>query len=506
MRLGFAIDQRKCIGCHACSVACKAENRVPLGAFRTWVKYVDKGRFPNSRRYFQVTRCNHCEKPPCVAICPVGAMHKRADGIVDFDPSRCIGCKACLEACPYDAVHIDPDRGTAAKCHYCAHRVSAGLEPACVVACPEHAIIAGDLDDGASELSQLREREPVRVRRPEQGTEPNVFYIGAEETAIVPNRAANLGTYLWSTVDAARNRVLGASAPVDPAAKAIVSYDVAHERPWDWQVPLYFFTKSISAGVLAVPALAAAASALALPPGLGAALALVGLAFMALTVALLVSDLSKRARFLNVVLKPQPRSWLARGAFLLIVYSGLLAAFGLASYFGAEGAAGALLYPTAIFGLLAGAYTAFLCGQCEGCDLWQTPLLPLHLVVQCAIAGGAVVSLLPARLGVAPELASAASTVLLVGLVLHALALVGELAMPHATDNARDASRLITRGPLSAIFWGGAVALGLVVPLALLAGGCCAACGAGPAGALALVGLLAYEWCFVMAGQGVANS
>ena len=148
MRYGFIIDNRKCIGCHACTVACKTENHVPLTVNRTWVKYVEKGTFPNTRRVFQVTRCNHCENPPCVTICPVTAMYQRKDGIVDFSSERCIGCKACMQACPYDSIYIDPDEGTAAKCHFCAHRTEVGLEPSCVVVCPEHAIIAGDLDAG----------------------------------------------------------------------------------------------------------------------------------------------------------------------------------------------------------------------------------------------------------------------------------------------------------------------------------------------------------------------
>src|SRR5262245_20177673 len=169
---GFLIDNRKCIGCHACSTACKAENQVPLGVNRTWVKYVEKGTFPDVRRVFQVTRCNHCANPPCVRICPVAAMYQRADGIVDFDPNICIGCKACLQACPYDAIYIDPETDSAAKCHFCAHRVEIGLEPACVVVCPERAIVAGDLDDPASEISRLVAREPVSVRKPEQGTRP----------------------------------------------------------------------------------------------------------------------------------------------------------------------------------------------------------------------------------------------------------------------------------------------------------------------------------------------
>src|SRR5438552_5810598 len=128
-RFGFVIDHRKCIGCHACTLACKAENDVPLGAFRTWVKYIEKGEFPNTRRYFTVLRCNHCTDAPCVTICPTVALYKRPDGIVDFDRDRCIGCKSCMQACPYDALYIDPHTHTAAKCHYCAHRTQIGLRP-----------------------------------------------------------------------------------------------------------------------------------------------------------------------------------------------------------------------------------------------------------------------------------------------------------------------------------------------------------------------------------------
>lgn len=112
MKYGFVIDNRKCIGCHACTTACKSEHDVPVGVNRTWVKQVEKGEFPNTRRLFSVMRCNHCTDAPCVEICPTEALYFRDDGIVDFDKDRCIGCKSCMQACPYDALYIDPETHT----------------------------------------------------------------------------------------------------------------------------------------------------------------------------------------------------------------------------------------------------------------------------------------------------------------------------------------------------------------------------------------------------------
>jgi Fe-S-cluster-containing dehydrogenase component/formate-dependent nitrite reductase membrane component NrfD len=509
VRYGFVIDNRKCIGCHACSVACKAENHVPLGVFRTWVRCVDSGQFPDTRRHFQVTRCNHCDNPPCVAVCPVAAMYRRSDGIVDFDPSRCIGCKACMQACPYDAVYIDPERATAAKCHFCAHRVEAGMQPACVVACPEQAIVAGDIDDPASEISRLIDEEPVTVRRPEKQTRPKLFYVGAEEAAIVPGQARNVGTYLFATVNTEARRVplpaeRGSSRV--PTVPAIVSYDVEHIRPWDWQVPAYFWTKSVSTGILAVPALALATEGLTIGTRLETVLGLTGVVFLALTVALLISDLSRPGRFFRVLTHPQPRSWVARGAFLLLAYGVLCTCFFLSSWAGAGGVASVLLWPTVVAGLLAAVYTAFLFGQCKGRDLWQTRLLPLHLMAQWVLASSAVLTLLPGSLGVTPRLRHVAVVGLALGLLAHGLMVLGELAMPHATDAARRAASIVTRGSLRDTFWIGAIGAGWLLPAALLAADRNSPLVVGIAGAGALAGLLAFEWCFVMAAQGVPNS
>ena len=199
MQYGFIIDNRKCIGCHACTVACKAEHEVPLGVNRTWVKYIEKGTYPNTARHFSVMRCNHCEDAPCVEICPVTALYTRKDGIVDFDPRRCIGCKGCMQACPYDALYIDPDTHTAAKCNYCAHRVDIGLEPACVNVCPEHAIISGDMDDGSTEIAQLLAKEQVTVRKVEKDTKPRLYYIDGDEASLTPGETATSDNYMWSS-------------------------------------------------------------------------------------------------------------------------------------------------------------------------------------------------------------------------------------------------------------------------------------------------------------------
>jgi len=508
MRYGFVIDNRKCIGCHSCTVACKTENRVPLGVNRTWVKYVEKGRFPKARRVFQVTRCNHCEKPPCVEICPVSAMFQRRDGIVDFNPDQCIGCKACMQACPYDAIYLDPARNTTAKCNFCAHRIEVGLEPACVTVCPEQAIVAGDLDNPASEVAALVGRETVRVRKPEQGTRPKLYYIDADESAIVPTAARHEAFYMWAQRNTSVPGGGAAYIPDHPFLQqnALAAYDVAHARPWDWLVPAYCWLKSIGAGVLAAPAILIA---------LGWAhpnlkrdffLATLALIFTGATLIALILDLSRKERFLRVLRSPQKKSWLSRGSYLLVLYGALCFLFWVGGAAKSLPITTVLLWPTVISGFLAAGYTAFLFGQCEGRDLWQTPLLPVHFVLQALLSSAAVMVLLPHSLGGTEQLRAIAVRVLASLLILHLLIVIGEIAMSHTTENSAYAARLLTRGPCREWFWGGAIGLGGGLPmlLFLLAPGNAAVDAI--SGLLVLAGLYAYEWCFVMAGQLVPNS
>jgi formate-dependent nitrite reductase membrane component NrfD len=257
---------------------------------------------------------------------------------------------------------------------------------------------------------------------------------------------------------------------------------------------------------LAVPALALATEGLTIGTRLETVLGLTGVVFLALTAALLVSDLSRPKRFFHVLTRPQWRSWVTRGAFLLLAYGVLCTCFFLCSWAGAAGTASALLWPTAVLGLLAAVYTAFLFGQCKGRDLWQTRLLPLHLVAQWVLAGSALLTLLPGSLGVTPRLRHAAVAGLALGLVVHGLIALWELATPHATGNACRSAGIITRGSSRRIFWIGAVGAGWLLPVALLAANRNSPLVVGVAGACVLAGLLAFEWCFVMAGQDVANS
>ncbi len=513
MNYGFVVDNRKCIGCHACTTACKSENEVPIGVNRTWVKYTEKGVFPDTRRYFQVTRCNHCANPPCVRICPVTAMYQRQDGIVEFDPSLCIGCKACMQACPYDAIYIDPNTRTAAKCHYCAHRTDVGLEPACVVVCPEHAILAGDLDDPKSEIARAIATQQVRARKPEQGTRPKLFYIDAEESSIVPTLASQNGGMLWSqwpdhgTGDWRGPIQIGegnmASALVNSAAAPRETYNVPHRIPWHWQVPTYLVAKAIGAGAFIVAAAGVALGLLPPSPFFTTVAAFISLLFIGLNTGLLVWDLDRPDRFWTILIRPQWKSWLARGAFILVGFSGVGGLFFLGHLFGFADLANLLIWPGVVLAILSAVYTAFLFAQAEGRDLWQSTLLPGHLFVQALMAGAAA-------LLIAAPFFNQASNVLawtfgLSVLVNVLITVGGEFGTPHASQVAAAAAHLITHGKYKPHYWFSLI-VGAALPLAVVTFANASPPALAAAGLLSLLGLFAYEWAFVMAPQEVPNN
>ena len=179
-RWGMVIDLRKCVGCQSCTVSCMVENDVPKGSFRTVVSDYELVRHGKPRRQPLPRLCNHCEHPSCITVCPTQATFQRNDGIVVIDNTVCIGCGACVQACPYDARFINPETNTADKCTFCAHRVDEGLLPACVETCVGGARVFGDLNDPDSEISRLIKENSVQTLQPSTGNEPQVFYIGLD--------------------------------------------------------------------------------------------------------------------------------------------------------------------------------------------------------------------------------------------------------------------------------------------------------------------------------------
>ncbi|HSM62184.1 MAG TPA: 4Fe-4S dicluster domain-containing protein [Longimicrobiales bacterium] len=462
---------------------------------RTYVKYVDKGTFPQARRSFQVTRCNQCDDAPCVAACPTAAMHRRPDGIVDFDKSICIGCKACIAACPYDAIFINPDDRSAEKCNFCAHRLDIGLEPACVVVCPTQALLVGDMNDARSEVARIIRRDAVAVRRPEKETRPKLFYKGADQSTLDPlaARGPDGGLFMWSEQGALPHQVpSGHPGPWNSSAAAVLSYDVPHRAPWDWRVGLYTFTKSIAAGAYLMPLLLAVLGLLPWTSrAWGWTSAAAALAALVATGLVLIWDLEHPERFWMILVRPQWRSWLVRGGFVLTAYGGVLAAHIAATLAGRADVTPVLAWLGGPLALLTAVYTAYLFAQAKARDLWQSPLLPAHLAVQALVAGGAVTLLTVSDDSLRAPVAGFYG----LALVLHLALALGEATVGHPTAHAALAARNLLRGRFARPFWGGlalAAAALVLMPvqpaLAALAG---------------LAGLFLFEHAYVQAGQSV---
>jgi Fe-S-cluster-containing dehydrogenase component/formate-dependent nitrite reductase membrane component NrfD len=507
---GFAIDLRKCIGCHACTVACKAEHQIPIGVNRCWVKTVEKGTFPDTRRFFFPVLCNQCDEAPCVRICPTNALFKRRDGIVDLQGDACIGCRACMVACPYDQLFIDPNTHTAEKCNFCANRVENQLQPACVSVCPTECRIFGDLDDPASEVAQIARRQAITVRKPEKGTQPKVFYIAAEESAIQPEIAVRPFIYKEGAV---LLRPLGSPQP-DPLrpGEPRVDYDTPHVKPWGMDMAVYLLTKGIGTGAMLLSALLWIAGVRTpLTTIVGPA---IGLAFVTLTAIVLIADLERPERFFYILVRPNWRSWMVWGAYFLTAHGAIAAAWVAAGWFHADGVLTLLAAPAIVASILATSYTGFLFAQGLARDLWQGPHAAFDLIAQ-AVAEGAAVMLLAASVAAPLRAWSVVAPLMLAlggALAVHLIFLVVEhLFTPSPTRHHELASQAIRRGAFAHLFWFGAIVTGGVVPLGILALAAVAGLLQSPAVAAvlalcALTGSFAWEYVWVEAGQSVPLS
>jgi Fe-S-cluster-containing dehydrogenase component/formate-dependent nitrite reductase membrane component NrfD len=504
VQLGFVIDHSRCIGCHACTVACKAENDVPVGSFRTWVKYTEQGAFPEVRRSFAVLRCNQCTDAPCVEICPVRALDKRPDGVIDIDPAACIGCKACMQGCPYDALYLNDASGTVEKCHFCVHRTERGLAPACAVVCPTEAIVPGDFHDPESVVWQMRTEGGLAARKVEAGTGPNVLYREVAEPGIDPMQTNAAGGYLWSNqiegdwLDAERFQAGNGNG-----ATARTTYDVDRRTLWGWKITGYLFAKSLAAGLFLLTGLMAAAGGV-LAPRTTAAIGSGALICLAATLVLLVTDLQRPERFAFMLLRPNWRSWLTRGSVVLMAYGAVLVLWTVGAFAGAafDGAARALYAVGALLAAWTACYTAWLFGQSKGRVLWMRRGLWLQLIVQAVVAGAALLMLGSTLLDLDTTSVSALRWTLVTGLVLHAalIAAEGLLAPGGREAEYHRATKLVTRGPFAARRYALGIVMGIVLPLMLLA-----VSGTGGtwllAAILVLLGLYIEEDTFVRAGQ-----
>ncbi len=180
-RFSLVIDQERCIGCEACTVACKIENHTKA----TWIRVMTEnvrqqdtpeGDFPNLKMTFQPRLCNHCDHPPCATACPLDALVKREDGLVVLIKEKCDGCQVCVAHCPYDVLFYDPDNEKIEKCHFCFHRIDQGLEPFCVICCEGQALHFGDLNDHTSKVHQMVARKDTYRLNPEAKCGPSVYY------------------------------------------------------------------------------------------------------------------------------------------------------------------------------------------------------------------------------------------------------------------------------------------------------------------------------------------
>ncbi len=515
-RLGFLLDSDNCIGCHACTVACKSEHDVPLGVNRTWVKYIETGTFPNVARKFSVMRCNQCDDAPCMTICPTSALYRAPNGVVDFQDDNCIGCKSCMNACPYDALYINPATNTAHKCNMCNHRIEVGLEPSCQIVCPTEAIKIGDLDDPASEISRISARDDVAVRAPEQNTKPKVYYRGADQASLDPTRTAIANDGLiWADTQRDPNgnhhpslAVPLGSIPTDlDGVVGRTAYTTSHMMTWKEKVSGYLVTKAIAAGVMLVAALLVLLGHGDEQAAVGVVPPMIAGAFLGFTGVLLIWDLKQPMRFHYLLTRGNWTSWLVKGAYVLMAFAIVCGLWWLAGVTGNGGVLQILAVPAVLGALGTAGYTAYLFAQCEGRDLWQTPLLLPILLAQAVTAGGAAYAIVDLFLDV-PE-PRAIAWVLLAGVGATAALVAIELSS-HGSRHVELAVHAMTHGTWARQFWWGGIALGMIAPAALaivaLAADIDSPWLLALAGLAALAGMFAYEDAFVRAGQSVPLS
>jgi formate-dependent nitrite reductase membrane component NrfD len=413
-----------------------------------------------------------------------------------------------MQACPYDALYIDPERNTAAKCNFDASRVEMGYKPACEVVCPTQAILSGDLDDPQSPISRRIAMSKVSVRKPEKGTRPKLFYVGVDGDLLSPTMMEPQPSHFWAEKSPGEDLYALAkdhSATSVPGVGREI-YDVPHITPWGKKIAFYLWTKSIAAGILLL-------AALLLNMGLveedavvlnvfSPALALI---FLAATMLLLVFDLKRPGRFFYLLTKPNFRSWLVLGGYVLMIFGALASVWLFQGI--TQGAISVwIVWSTALFAVASAGYSAFLFGQARGRDFWQSPLLFWHLLIQAMIAGAAVLMLVGAFIGLSLSVFYWLANLLVISLLAGLGTIFAEHFLNRRSEEVARAADLLFTGALRTQFWIFVIFLGAMAPVALILWPSPSLIPNVVASLLVLAGLWVYENLWIKAGQAVPLS
>jgi formate-dependent nitrite reductase membrane component NrfD len=381
-----------------------------------------------------------------------------------------------MQACPYDALYIDPETMTSAKCNFCANRVEQNLQPACVVVCPEQAIIAGDLDNPHSNISKIISQNSVVVRKPEKGTNPKLFYIDGDNKVLLPSQTNRKENYMWSSQDKGVGHYAGkdfSNKPMyteDVQPKTNRAYDVPKKgRLWGYEFPAYMVTKSASTGIVMILTLLLLMGNSFSKEFLQVSY-IISLVFLALTGLFLILDLDQPFRFHYIMLRPQWGSWLVRGAYLILIFGTLTGILFLQSYLGIAFNEFTIYFLgfTFVIACLTSVYTAFLLAQAKGRDFWQSPLLPFEKLALSFALGSATLLISHHLLfPVEASVYASISLVFVLSTLMILLISLMEVFITHSTSDAQTVAHSFKYGSWKIDYWGGLL-LGTIIPLLYL--------------------------------------
>ena len=447
-RWGMVIDLNRCVGCQTCTIACKHANDTQPGVQWRRVIDVEFGTFPDVERVFMVVGCQHCAEPPCVPVCPTGATRRRDDGLVTMNYDQCIGCASCAVACPYQARTIAHGHswyygvetaqenhsrhrereGVAQKCTFCIDKIDQAMDrdltpgtdwdvtPACAASCIAQAIHFGNLNDPASNISQLVRDEPSFRMHEELGADPQIRYLYS--TPAVPGRDLMPEDLGDGRLDDPENALVG-----------------KRQQFWDWRAALNWCLGGLSSGAVAMlwlwslytPIVPASHAALNF---LFAILMVVGLFFVFLKIA-------RKSRFWRAILRPQT-SWMSRELWAVLL-------FGSATLI-------SLVWPHGFFFAWAGVAALFflvcqakILQTARGIPNWRLPLVPWIVIATGLLEGTSLLGLIAASQLPAPFMGGRDT----VGLVLPIAGVVIVLLNAGLWTGYRMTARAAGIGPLS---------------------------------------------------------